>query len=127
MKASQDDLTLPSPETSGQLSQRDHNLLYVHFMIKPTSWSAAASYIKKIDDATGVQRIISQKAMIMALERWDFLAMVVDKHDQIQREDVLTWAEDQQFMLLSMRDETSRFQREKIDRALGLDGTATKS
>jgi hypothetical protein len=65
--------------------------------------------------------------MIVALERWDFLAMVVDKHDQIQREDVLTWAEDQQFMLLSMQDETSQIQREKIDRALGLDRTATKS
>jgi hypothetical protein len=126
MKASQDGLSLPSPETSGQLSQRDHNLLYVHCIMKPTSWSAAASNIKKIDDATGVQRIISQKAMIMALKRWDF-ATVVDKHDQIQREDDRTWAEDHQFMLLSMQDETSKFQREKIDRALGLDGTATKS
>jgi hypothetical protein len=70
---------------------------------------------------------MSQEAMTVALERWDFLPMVIDKHDQIQRDDSVTFSEEYQFMLLSMRDETSKLQREMIDRALGIDRSATKA
>jgi hypothetical protein len=95
--------------------------------MKPDAWSIAASHIKSIDYATGVQRNMSQEAMTAALKRWKFSPLVIDKHDQIQRVDDVTFMEELQFMRLSMQDETSKLQRENIDRALGIESSAPKT